>query len=197
MAASLLLIALLYPTSTSQALSCQKQLNIAESYKNYDGVLMATVENIVRKKGSKEVHLKINHSYKGVQQESLQVDEDEIWNRVESGQDYLFFLSNTGTGWEHPVCSATKKKEEMTQEESAFLAGKELPIQLLHSSREVSDGVVQSMPKLENLENPSAASLMASVADPAHKWLPAAAAGLIGSVLAGVSVYYKLKNDRP
>ncbi|MVP01881.1 hypothetical protein [Paenibacillus lutrae] len=189
MSAALLLIVLLYPASTSQALSCQKQLNVTESYKDYDGVLMATVDNILRKKGSKEVQLTVNHSYKGVQQETLQVGEDEIWNRVERGQDYLFFLKKTGTGWEHPVCSATKKKEEVTPEESAFLASKEIPIPIVHTRREVSNGFVQSLPKLEHLENSSAATLMASAADIPYKWMPAVTAGIIGGILTGMSIY--------
>ncbi|NQX70905.1 hypothetical protein HQN90_32710 [Paenibacillus alba] len=99
----------LFPTNT-YALSCAQLPSIEQAYENYDAVVIAYVDDIVRKRQSNEIQLTVLNSFKGIQDRKLVMEEDMTWGTSERGTQYLYFLrKKDGGGWENPLCSPMQK----------------------------------------------------------------------------------------
>jgi len=127
----LLIATLLLPASPSWALSCAQLPSMAAAYESYDGIILAHVESVARKKDSNLVRLTVKKSFKGVESANLAVGEDitwgSLWGPSEPGEDYVFFLRQKDGQWENPLCAPTKKASEAS-EELEFLKDKEIQL---------------------------------------------------------------------
>lgn len=133
-----LVILLAYPVPAS-ALSCVELPTIEQAYQRYDGVVVGEVLEIGRKGDANEVKLKVLQSFKGVEDQTLLMEENITWGALngpsEKGEAYLFFLQKQQDGWEHPLCSPTKKTAEAANELD-FLKDKEIQLQTTPASEE-------------------------------------------------------------
>ncbi|MBP1965895.1 hypothetical protein [Paenibacillus aceris] len=118
--------AALVPAHAS-ALSCARPPSIEKSYELYDAVVVANVDDVIRKKNNKELKLTVLSSFKGMVDRNVAVAEDVTWGMSERGKQYLFFLKKKEGGWENPLCSPTKLAGNASQEIS-FLEEKEIPL---------------------------------------------------------------------
>lgn len=128
--AAALLVMFLNPQQ-AQALSCVKKLTIEESYEWYDGIVIGKVEELTPGTQNNELKLKVSKSYKGVEEAYLVIDEDSTWGAIggpsEVGEEYLFFLTETGGKWINPLCSPSLKASAAGSE-LKFLEDKEIPL---------------------------------------------------------------------
>ena len=116
------------------ALDCAPNNDITAAYEDYDGIVVAKVEgtkfSFVPTTDTK-VQLTVERSFKGIQQEKLEMWEDGNWGYIgipeTEGKRYLIFLNKTAGGWEHPLCSPTREASH-ADEMLAYLADYELPI---------------------------------------------------------------------
>lgn len=131
MAAALLAILYARLPQYAAALSCAQPLPIDKLYENSDGIILGEVQKVTRNNDSNTVRVKVHKSYKGVTDASLSLNENvtwgSLWGPSEEGQEYLFFLKKSGSEWENPLCSPTRKQADATKE-LAFLQGKEIPL---------------------------------------------------------------------
>lgn len=111
----------------ASALSCAMPPSIEKSYELYEAVVVANVDDVIRKKNSRELKLTVLTSFKGMEDRNLAVAEDITWGTSERGKQYLFFLKKKEGGWENPLCSPTKLAGNASQELS-FLKEKEIPL---------------------------------------------------------------------
>ncbi|NOV01698.1 hypothetical protein [Paenibacillus planticolens] len=118
--------AALVPADAS-ALSCAGPPSVEKSYELYDAVIVANVDDVVRKRNSMELKLTVLTSFKGIEERNLTVAEDLTWGTSERGKPYLFFLKKKDGGWENPLCSPTKMAGDASQE-LIFLKDKEIPL---------------------------------------------------------------------
>lgn len=109
------------------ALSCIEPPPIEETYKQYDGIVIAEVVSIQRDTHVNRLELHVTTSYKGIQETSIEVQEDITWGTSKAGEIYLFFLRQTDHGWEHPLCSPTQTADQAAGK-LAYLEGKEIPL---------------------------------------------------------------------
>ena len=137
----LIVMLLAYPVSAS-ALSCVEMPGIEQAYQSYDGIVVGEVLGISRKGDANEVRLKVLQSFKGVEEQTLLVEENVMWGALngpsEKGEEYLFFLQKQPDGWEHPLCSPTQKTAAAA-DELDFLADKEIQLQSAPASQEGSE----------------------------------------------------------
>lgn len=124
----LLVILFAYPAPAS-ALSCAEMPTIEQAYQRYDGVVVAEVLEIGRNGDENDVQLQVLQSFKGVEDAALVVRENITWGALNGpsvkGEEYLFFLQRQQNGWEHPLCSPTKKAADAVTELD-FLQDKEI-----------------------------------------------------------------------
>ncbi|UKS25390.1 hypothetical protein LOZ80_27905 [Paenibacillus sp. HWE-109] len=98
----------LFPTNT-YALSCAQPLAVDQAYDRYDAVVVATVDEIIRRKQHNELQLTILNSFKGVEERKLTVAEDLTWGTSQKGEQYLYYLMKKDGSWENPLCSPMQK----------------------------------------------------------------------------------------
>lgn len=129
----LLTITMLIRPTAASALSCAEIAPPEKAYEQYDGIIVAGVENVKREGNLNRVALDVSRSYKGVTERKLNVAEDLTWGALngpsERGAEYLFFLNNKDGAWEHPLCAPTVKTADA--EAAAYLGylqGKEIPL---------------------------------------------------------------------
>ncbi|WP_159887355.1 hypothetical protein [Paenibacillus puerhi] len=142
----LILACLLSPTPKSYALSCVEAPSIAKAYKSYEGLVVGHVVNVEQTKEYNQVHIQVKRSFKGVETDTLTVEENitwgSLWGPSEKGEDYLFFLNQKEGQWENPLCAPTKKIAEASGE-LKFLKNKEIPlISSAGKSAKPSEGTV-------------------------------------------------------
>lgn len=127
---SIFLILFISPTTT-YALKCVEMPTGEQGYKEYDGVIVGHVEDVVREKDNNVIKLKVIKSFKKIDVEQISVKEDmtwgSLWGPSEVGEEYLYYLRESGSGWENPLCSPTMKVADAAGE-MAFLQDKEVPI---------------------------------------------------------------------
>ncbi|MOA05000.1 hypothetical protein D3C78_1245790 [compost metagenome] len=173
----LLIMNQMNPTE-AHALSCAEMPSVQEAYDQYDGIVVGRVDKVIFKQESNEVRLAISKSYKGIDQQSLSVEENPTWGALwgpsEVGEEYLFFLQQTDGGWENPLCSPSMKTASASKE-LGFLKDKEIPIQEAKEPSELSADYSGSAaePALDGKED-------------ANNWIMIAAV-IVG--LAGVIAY--------
>lgn len=125
--------------SNVMALSCVEPPSIEEAYEKYDGVIMGQVEDVTWNKQSNQIKLKVIKSYKGIDENSLLIEENitwgSLWGPSEVGKEYLYFLRQTESGWENPLCSPTKKVAD-TSDELRYLKDKEITLKTVPDTTE-------------------------------------------------------------
>lgn len=135
---SIFLILMVSPTTT-YALSCVEMPTGEQGYEEYDGIIIGHVEDVVREKDDNIIKLKVIKSFKKIEEEELSVKENVTWGSLrgpsEIGEKYLYYLRESDTGWENPLCSPTMKAADAT-EEFAFLEDKEIPIERIAAPTE-------------------------------------------------------------
>ncbi|MDQ8737148.1 hypothetical protein [Paenibacillus sp. LHD-38] len=103
--------------SHADALKCMKPPAVEQAYDQYDGVVVAKVDEIASRSDHRDVALTVEQSFKGVKDEKLTIKEDMSWGTSEQGERYLFFLQQSDNGeWELPLCSPTMKAADAVQE---------------------------------------------------------------------------------
>ncbi|MBD2869179.1 hypothetical protein [Paenibacillus arenilitoris] len=126
----LFLFTIFYPNA-SYALSCANIPPIETAYERYDGVVVGKVEEIVATSVSNELQVKVLRSFKGIEAQSLTIQEDITWGSWHGpsvkGETYLFFLYEKATGWENPLCSPTEKVADQADVDP-YLEGKDIPL---------------------------------------------------------------------
>jgi hypothetical protein len=104
---------------------------VERAYEKYDGVLIGQVVDVSANKESNQIELKVIKSFKGIKEETLTLQENMFWGSLwgpsEVGQKYLYFLRQTKSGWENPLCSPTKKVIDTTVE-LTYLQDKEIQL---------------------------------------------------------------------
>jgi hypothetical protein len=114
------------------ALSCVPPAPVDRTYEKYDGVIIGKVEKITGlDEVSNTVKLKVIKSYKAINTDSVTVKENSSWGSFwgpsEAGQEYLFYLKQTESQWENPLCSPTKRLADGAKD-LEYLTGKEIPL---------------------------------------------------------------------
>jgi len=124
-------IVLMISPTTTYALKCVEMPTGEQGYEEYDGIIVAYVEDVVRKKDDNIIKLKVIKSFKKISEEQISVKENitwgSLWGPSEIGEEYLYYLRETDSGWENPLCSPTMKVAEAANE-LTFLQDKEVVI---------------------------------------------------------------------
>ncbi|NOU84459.1 hypothetical protein GC102_01525 [Paenibacillus sp. LMG 31460] len=134
----IVLLVFLFPTNT-YALSCAQMPSMEQAYEQYDGVIIGLVEGVVRKKESNQIQLTVVKSFKGIEERTINVDEDITWGSLngpsEKGVHYLLFLKKKGNEWVNPLCSPSKKLADASKELD-YLKDKEIPLKEARATTE-------------------------------------------------------------
>lgn len=113
----------------AMALSCVAAPAIEEAYEKYDGIITASVEDVIRKKENNQIKLKVIRSFKGIEEASVLVSENMTWGALdgpsEIGEQYLFFLRQKEGVWENPLCSPSLKVADAS-DKIDYLQAKEI-----------------------------------------------------------------------
>ncbi|MEC0089461.1 hypothetical protein [Paenibacillus macquariensis] len=127
---SILIVLMISPTTT-HALKCVEMPTGEQGYEEYDGIIVGHVEDVVRKKDNNMIKLKVSKSFKKISEEQILVKENITWGSLrgpsEIGEEYLYYLRESESGWENPLCSPTMKVAEAANE-LTFLQDKEIVI---------------------------------------------------------------------
>ncbi|AOZ92534.1 hypothetical protein [Paenibacillus crassostreae] len=130
MVVSILFVLMVNPTTT-HALSCAEMPTGEQGYAEYDGIIIGHVEDVTREKDDNIIKLKVIQSFKKIDKEHLSVKENITWGSLhgpsEIGEEYLFYLRESDSGWENPLCSPTMKVADAGAE-LLFLQDKEVPV---------------------------------------------------------------------
>ncbi|NOU73662.1 hypothetical protein GC098_19930 [Paenibacillus sp. LMG 31458] len=168
------LLVFLFPVNT-YALSCAQMPSMEQAYEQYDGVIIGLVEGVVRKKESNQIQLTVVKSFKGIEEHTINVDEDITWGSLngpsEKGVHYLLFLKKKGNEWVNPLCSPSKKLADASKELD-YLKDKEVPLKEAKDTTESFIG--------DNMSN---------------RWIAIAVfVGLTGAILYKILRYKKRSN---
>ncbi|MCQ6560012.1 hypothetical protein [Paenibacillus mendelii] len=99
---------------------------------HYDGVILASVVKVDQGNPSNLLHLEVIASYKGVVTDPLIVKENSTWGpslgSSGTGGKYLFFLKESPSGWEIPLCAPSMLEADASAGELAFLSSQEISV---------------------------------------------------------------------
>ncbi|OAB36719.1 hypothetical protein PMSD_10365 [Paenibacillus macquariensis subsp. defensor] len=127
---SIFIVLMISPTTT-YALKCVEMPTGEQGYEEYDGIIIGRVEDVIRKKDNNIIKLKVIKSFKKISEEQISLKENITWGSLrgpsEIGEEYLYYLRQTDSGWENPLCSPTMKVAEAANE-LTFLQDKEVVI---------------------------------------------------------------------
>lgn len=115
------------------ALSCAEPPPIEKAFDNYEGIVIGTVVDNDSKR-HQILHVEVDKSLKGINEENIQVIEDSTWGESVVGNTYLFFLDKTtqNGNWINPLCSPSTLYTEEVRGLPFFL-DKDLPtIESIH-----------------------------------------------------------------
>ena len=119
---ALFLISLFLLPKHSLALSCVEPSPPNIAYNEYDAVVIGTVEKIKDRSHLKTLTIRVDKSFKAVDQKVITVKEDGTWGESQLNASYLFYLNKEGGKWVHPLCSSTTGNTDIADE---FFADKE------------------------------------------------------------------------
>lgn len=105
----------LMPTQ-SLALSCAEPSSPDRAYREYDAVIIGTVEKIKDRNSVKILTIRVNKSFKGVDEKMITVKEDIMWGESQLDANYLYYLNAEGGKWIHPLCSPTTGNTDLADE---------------------------------------------------------------------------------
>ncbi|WP_150266002.1 hypothetical protein [Paenibacillus tepidiphilus] len=171
----LLLLPTVLPVEQASALSCVEPLTDEKAYEHYDGIIVGHVEkSVTADQWTNQVTVTVLRSFKSITERTLVLNEDSSWGAIngpsEVGEDYLFFLRQTDSGWENPLCSPSKEADNAAGK-LAFLADKELEL-----PTGAAPGVPSSGPSSAAPSTPAAPSSAQSTSSPAVTAAPDASA---------------------
>lgn len=140
-----LFILLLLPARSSFALSCAELPTAEKAYAYYDGIVIGHVDKVSTGAdgASNELQITVSHSFKTITERTLVLKENSTWGALngpsKAGEDYLFYLKQTDSGWENPLCSPSAKvsSDSVTPD---FLKDKEIELQPLPSPEPADSG---------------------------------------------------------
>jgi hypothetical protein len=121
----------------SFALSCVEPPPPDIAFHKYDAVIIGEVQNIEEKRLNKILTIKVEKSFKGVDEKVIKVEEDGDWGESQLNFDYLFFLNKEDEKWVHPLCSPTTNNASIAN--TYFANKKEIPLENVITNKDKKD----------------------------------------------------------
>jgi hypothetical protein len=149
---AIFLFSIILMPNKSFALSCVEPPPPDIAFDEYDAVIIGLMQDIKVNRTNKILTVKVEKSYKGVNEKIITVEEDLDWGESQLDFDYLYFLNKEGTNWVHPLCSPTTNNASIAN--TYFADKEEIPL----------EKVITNDDKIEENDRPPVAVVLLLVA---------------------------------